>query len=169
LVENEFKSTIKSTFDELTGLTNRCGFSGIAKHVLTMCARTSIPATLLYFNIDNIKLINKQLGTEQGDKALLKFAQTLLNGFRSSDIFARLGGNEFSVLLTGTDKESIMTPTNRLYATLEAFNNSKSAPFQLEISYGLVHFDRNQHKNITDLLIEADTLMYVHKKMRRPD
>ncbi|MBN1379582.1 MAG: sensor domain-containing diguanylate cyclase [Gammaproteobacteria bacterium] len=167
LVESEFKITVETTTDELTGLTNRRGFRDIAKHVLTVCERTGIPASLLYFEIDNIKSINDKLGRQQSDRAIFEFAKILLDTFRISDIIARLGGDEFCVLLTGTDKTATMIPLNRLYALLDEFNARDSSPFELDISYGMVNYDRNQHHNISDLLVEADTLMYVHKKMRK--
>lgn len=167
LVENEFRATDKATIDPLTGLTNRRGFLAIAKHVLTVCERTAVPATLLYFDLDNFESIKDTLGPGQGDRAIFEFAKILLDNFRVSDIIARLGADEFCVLLTGADKVTTMVPLNRLYATLERFNSSDSAAFELDVSYGMVNYDRTQHHTVTDLLAEADTLLYVHKKMRK--
>jgi diguanylate cyclase (GGDEF)-like protein len=167
LVESEFRSTIKATTDELTGLTNRRGFMDIARHVLTVCERAGTPATLLYFNLDNSKVIDKKHGHQQGERAICDFAKILLDNFRVSDIIARLGDDEFCVLLTGADKLATMIPLNRLYSSLEEFNARDSALYELDVSYGVVIYDRNQHHTVTDLLAEADTLMYVHKKMRK--
>lgn len=167
LVENEFRATDKTTTDPLTGLTNRCGFLDIARHVLTVCERTGVPATLLYFDLDNLRSINDTQGRAQGDRAIFEFAKILLENFRISDIIARLGADEFCVLLTGADKVTTMVPLNRLYSTLEQFSLGDSAPFELDVSYGMVKYDRSLHHTVTDLLAEADTLLYVHKKMRK--
>lgn len=167
LVECEFKTPVQSTSDERTGLTNRRGFIDISHHVLTVCERTSLPATLLYFNLGNQKPANKRQNKEQEERAALEFSKMLLKTFRISDIIARLEIDEFCVLLTGADKDTTMIPLNRLYTKLDNFNAKKTIPYELDVSYGMVNYDRNEHHSITDLLAEADMLMYVQKNMRR--
>ena len=166
LVESEFKPAVKTTTDPLTKLTNRRGFLDIAHHVVTICERTGIPATLLYFNIDNPGTIFEQLGTQQSNEIVRQFAKILLETFRVSDIIARLDKEEFCALLTGADKTTTLIPLNRLYAALDNLSERETFAMDLDVSYGMVSYDRNQHHSIADLLAEADTLMYVHRKMR---
>src|SRR2546427_9053792 len=84
--------------DELTGLFNRRGFLELAVHQLKMARRTSQGALVFYCDMDGLKQINDDCGHDEGDLALLRAAAALKSSFRDSDILARIGGHEFSVL-----------------------------------------------------------------------
>jgi two-component system cell cycle response regulator len=92
-----------SLMDELTGLHNRRGFIGLADQRLKLNSREGLRSTLIFIDVDNLKFINDNFGHAEGDFALQQVAALLRECFRESDIIGRLGGDEFSVLLSHTD------------------------------------------------------------------
>ena len=88
-----------STRDELTGLYNRRGFSGLAEHRLKLAERQGSGVTLLFADLDNLKRINDTHGHIAGDRTIRDAGRILAQACRESDIVARLGGDEFAILL----------------------------------------------------------------------
>lgn len=167
MVEQELATLALATVDELTGLTNRRGFLCVANHALALCHRNRRPATLIFFDLDNLKAINDGCGHEAGDAALKAFAHILLEAFRDSDVVARLGGDEFCTLLTGTLQQQLSRPVRRLNTALQAHNARAGQPFQLAYSMGAVLYSRREHRDVADLLADADRCMYEHKRGKR--
>jgi diguanylate cyclase (GGDEF)-like protein len=163
MAEQELKSLTLATSDDLTGLTNRRGFEGIASYTLALCHRVGRPATVLYFDLDDFKSVNDSRGHAAGDRVLQDFAGHLLSTFRDSDVVARLGGDEFCVLLSGATTRDLPRPLallrNRRNRSGEAI-----APF----SVGAVSYDAKRHDDVAQLLEEADQEMYRRKRLRRP-
>ena len=90
--------------DPLTGLLNRRGFNEHASRELAHVARDSRPIALATFDIDHFKLINDEHGHVVGDRVLAHIARLLSNEARGIDVAARLGGEEFAVLMPGSDQ-----------------------------------------------------------------
>src|SRR5437588_1422229 len=87
-----------SLVDELTGLYNRRGFLAVTEQHLAAIRRNKKMPVILYADLDGLKVINDSLGHHEGDRALVKAAEIFRETFRSSDIIARIGGDEFVVL-----------------------------------------------------------------------
>ena len=164
MVQAELESIQLSTTDELTKLSNRRGFLLIANHAFNICQREDRMLTLLFFDLDKFKYINDTFGHAEGDGVLKLFSQFLLTQFRSSDIIARLGGDEFCVLCSGIKEENIQILLNRFQGTLNAYQNKE---YDLRYSVGCIQYDRKKHRTINDLLADADTKMYEHKRKNR--
>jgi len=94
-----------SLTDELTGLNNRRGFSILANGLFKFARRAGHQLCLLYIDMDSLKHINNTFGHTEGDTALNHFARILTETFRDSDVIARMGGDEFAVLLEDGDGE----------------------------------------------------------------
>lgn len=92
-----------ANIDALTGLHNRRAFMTFAEQQINLCERLNKPVTLLLMDVDNFKSINDTYGHEVGDKALVFLANIMRDNQRESDVTARLGGEEFVVLLANTD------------------------------------------------------------------
>ncbi|MBS3805629.1 MAG: sensor domain-containing diguanylate cyclase, partial [Oleiphilaceae bacterium] len=105
IVEAELMAVQLATSDQLTSISNRRGFIGLAQNSLNICARQKIPASLVFMDLDKFKILNDNFGHLAGDRALSLFAGQMEKTYRSSDILGRLGGDEFAVLLVNTDKE----------------------------------------------------------------
>ncbi len=106
-VESQLESANKeiqalAISDPLTGLYNRRGFIALAEQQLKLADRTRRGALLFFADLDGMKWINDTLGHEEGDRALVDIASILKETFRLSDIIARIGGDEFAVLVIDT-------------------------------------------------------------------
>jgi diguanylate cyclase (GGDEF)-like protein len=163
MLEQELKSLSLATMDELTGLTNRRGFDAIAAHTIAMCRRVDEPATLLYFDLDEFKLVNDSLGHGAGDRVLRTFAQQLRATFRDSDVVARVGGDEFCVLLTSATTETVERPLSLLEGRLRTREGEPMVGF----SVGVAPYDPGRHQNVQALVDEADAEMFRQKRARK--
>lgn len=158
-----------SITDELTGLFNRRGFFLIAEKQLQIAKRNDQNLFLLYADLDNIKTINDQLGHQQGDKALQEITQILQDTFRAADILARIGGDEFIVLMHGDNEiKSQKDIIYRLEKNIEQNNqdNNKRA-YELSISSVIGVFNHNAPCELDQIIREADALMYAAKQKKK--
>jgi len=162
MLEQELRSLSLATLDELTGLTNRRGFDAIAEHTIAMCRRVGEPATLLYFDLDDFKEVNDTLGHTAGDRVLRSFAQHLKATFRDSDVVARVGGDEFCVLLTSATTEHVDRPLALLEGRLQTRGGEPTVGF----SVGVAPYDPARHATVQALVTEADMQMYRQKRER---
>ena len=160
LVEDELKVTAQATLDELTGIANRRGFNTVAGHMLSLCERAGVSAELVYFDVNGMKIINDTYGHDAGDALLKHFAGLLLKSFRSADVVARVGGDEFVVLITAADK-----PARETLARLEELAAAEDRDIldQLAFSVGTAKSDPRDKVTVERLLADADADMYANK------
>jgi diguanylate cyclase (GGDEF)-like protein len=153
--------------DALTPLLNRRAFMRELNRVRTFAQRYGSPASLIYFDLDGLKRINDRFGHAAGDAALLTAAERLKANVRESDVVARMGGDEFAVILVQADYETAQTKAAALATAVErdpmAFGDW-SAP--LHVSFGVCQI--SQEADPETLVAEADAAMYAHKRARRP-
>ncbi len=100
--------------DSLVPLPNR---RGLVRHLEMLIARTQrygTPAAMLFVDLDGLKLVNDSFGHSAGDAALIRVARLLVEGVRSSDCVARVGGDEFAILLDHSDEASAIETAGRL-------------------------------------------------------
>ena len=156
-----------SLVDELTGLYNRRGFLAVTESHLAVIRRNEKVPVILYADLDGLKEINDSLGHHEGDRALVKAAEIFKDTFRSSDILARMGGDEFVVLAAIGSEESTESLATRLQEKFSASNASRNRPYDLSISVGLARFDPEAGHSIEDLMARADRAMYEDKRCKR--
>src|SRR5215211_516734 len=92
---------VAATTDALTGVSNRRGFTDEAERLIRKAAWKKQPVTVLMFDLDHFKAINDRFGHATGDEALRVFAMTATLCLRATDLFGRLGGEEFAAILPG--------------------------------------------------------------------
>jgi diguanylate cyclase (GGDEF)-like protein len=123
---------------------------------------------LTYLDLDGLKAINDVLGHKAGDQALLDAAGVLRKVFRKSDVVARIGGDEFAVLLTEPSQTDVDTVIiKHIRAKLEIYNKQVSRGYELLFSVGVTHYDPENPSSIDELLTRADKLMYEDKKSHK--
>ena len=154
---------VLSLTDQLTGLSNRRGFLILAQQTIKLMERDRSKAVLMYLDLDGFKLINDDYGHDEGDAALVMFSQVLRSTFRSSDLLARMGGDEFVVLALKTERSFERTITDRLRRNLEKANSDSGKPYSVRISIGVVEYDPDRPAFFEELIVEADRLMYENK------
>jgi diguanylate cyclase (GGDEF)-like protein/PAS domain S-box-containing protein len=151
--------------DDLTGLFNRRGFLTLSEQHCRTADRTGTKMYLLYLDLNGLKIINDNLGHEEGDKALIDTASILKKTFRKSDIIGRIGGDEFAVLISeisGSNVEKVIT--GNIEKNLKIHNEKYGRKHDLSLSMGFTHFVPGTSCSISGLLSKADLLMYEDKK-----
>jgi len=166
MVEQEIAAIQLATLDELTRISNRRGFIGLANHSLSLCARYKFPVALLIFDLDDFKVINDTLGHAEGDRALVGFTKVMQEVFRDSDVLARLGGDEFAVLLSKADEDSVTVTLARFDQALAEYNRSAGRGYALQCSVGYKISPVDSKVDIESLLSAADRQMYRHKESK---
>jgi diguanylate cyclase (GGDEF)-like protein len=169
MVEDEVAALELASVDELTGLSNRRAFQVLAEKSLAICRRQGCPATLLFLDLDDFKPINDRFGHDEGDCALREVADLLLETFRDSDVVARIGGDEFCVLLTGTSAVEMKQPIARMAESVRARNEAPGMRYALGYSVGVASLDPARPVSLVELVNEADRSMYEHKRAKRSD
>jgi diguanylate cyclase (GGDEF)-like protein/PAS domain S-box-containing protein len=152
----------RSLVDDLSGLYNRRGFFTLAEHQFKLNKRSHKGMVLFFADLDDLKGINDTLGHLEGDQALVDTANILRKTFRETDIIARMGGDEFVVLITAAADARIVL--RRLRQNLERFNTKGGRPYQIALSIGMAHYNPLFPSTIEDLVRQADSSMYENKR-----
>ena len=128
--------------------------------------RTFSPFAVLFFYLDHFKDINDRYGHDQGDRALIAFSSILEKSFRSSDLVARMGGDEFVVLAEHADGGTVTDLLARLESRLAEWNASSGTPWNIRPSIGTAFYDPGAPLDFDALLKQADEAMYEAKRGR---
>lgn len=156
-----------ATRDALTGLANRRSFFDVAETSLTQTRRYGSPMTVALLDLDHFKHINDTHGHAAGDAVLNTFADILRASLRDTDTPARVGGEEFAVLLTNTPLSEALIALERIRHTLD------ETPIQVgdraiyaTVSIGAVQWNAN-HLDVDGMLAHADAALYAAKRHGR--
>ena len=152
--------------DELTRLYNLRGFSLLGDHVLNLAHRTQAPCSVLFVDVDNLKLINDSLGHAIGSAILVETAEMLKKTFRETDVIGRIGGDEFAVVCQ-CSHVTISIAANRLEAAAVNRNAQPGRPFPLSFSIGYATADEHGRQSLQELLSLADKAMYEDKRHKK--
>ena len=145
--------------DALVPLANRRGMIRELETMIAQHERHDIPAAVLFVDLDGLKLVNDSFGHEGGDAALVHVARQLLTGVRTEDCVARVGGDEFCILLDRADEASAIETAERL-ADMVAGDDFMidGQPVPLSVAIGLTLVERGDTP--TAVLARADKAMY---------
>ena len=153
--------------DELTGLNSRRGLQAVGEQALYGARRAGTPVALLFIDVDGLKQINDTFGHAAGDDALRTIAHVIRSSTRDGDVAARIGGDEFCVLLLDKVGEAVERVRERITAGTEAATAERSLPFILSATIGACEVDARTPGSLAQLLERADSLMYEQKLRRR--
>ncbi|WP_428605099.1 GGDEF domain-containing protein [Sedimenticola sp.] len=149
--------------DTVTGLPNRLAYEDRLDQEFARWKRFGEPLTLLVWDIDDFKRINDRYGHHAGDKALRIIGQSLLLGLRETDFVARFGGEEFVMLLTGTNAEDAKNVAETARREVkESGIHSVGTRVEVTISCGLSEF--TQGDTPEDVFARADRALYEAKR-----
>jgi len=146
--------------DPLTGISNRRGFQRAFEQELARFQRHDAAFCLAILDVNGLKKLNDSKGHAEGDRVLKATANMLTETARKCDIVARIGGDEFAVLLPETDREGAQGYLERLRTVMEARLQGSS---RFEISVGVA----SSEDGIEDIFERADMAMYLAKPRRR--
>jgi diguanylate cyclase len=152
--------------DELTGLYNRRYIMDVLMRQKALADRGHMSFTLCYCDLDHFKQINDRFGHQAGDHALAEFARVAEGVVRSVDFVARLGGEEFLLVLVGADDQTASRVARRLCDRTRFLEVVEQAPdFRLTVSVGVASFRRGER--IEDVIQRADRALYQAKSQGR--
>lgn len=156
-----------SLTDDLTGLYNRRGFLALAEPK-RLANRDRKPMMVVSADLDGLKEINDTFGHQEGDVAIVEAAHILRKTFRKADIVARIGGDEFALLLTGGEAEFDRAELDgRLRKIVEKHNKGSERPYRISVSAGFAYFDAEGPHTFEEWLHRADTMMYEQKRGKK--
>lgn len=149
--------------DGLTGVYNRRYFENEIERVSNS---RNLPISIIIADMDRLKHINDTYGHRTGDKYLLKIAEILNHITRKNEVVARIGGDEFAIIVTGVELEEIKLLCERIKSEISKFNIKKELPLALSLSLGYA-IKKNYSEDINEIFIQADLAMYEEKKRGR--
>ena len=127
--------------DPLIKLPNRRGFMRELERLIARVDRYGLKAAMLFVDVDGLKVINDSFGHRAGDEALIQVANLLAKGVRHSDVVARIGGDEFGILLECAEEQSAHETAARLIdqiAACEVIHEGFSLPMSVAIGVGMI-------------------------------
>ncbi len=161
----KFKAELEARTDSLTGTRNRRSFFADSEKILETTKSKDITFSLLMFDIDNFKDINDTYGHSVGDEALRHFASAISNKIRDKDIFGRIGGEEFSLLLCGNGVEAVNMADRLREDISELKIETPKGQLQFTTSVGVAHL--TNETMIEELINLADKALYEAKENGR--
>lgn len=166
-----FKTTqqlqLLSTIDSLTEINNRLQFDRVLKEKLSSAERHNKELALLFLDLDNFKSINDHLGHRIGDLLLKETAKRLISCIRKEDFIARIGGDEFAIILNNIEQKD--TPSliaQKIINTISAKYKLENHEVNISTSIGIAYYPSSGTNEVT-LSKNADTAMYYAKTMGR--
>lgn len=143
--------------DVLTGLYNRRGWELALRDQETATSRFVQNSLVVVIDLDDLKMVNDTQGHEAGDKLLRLAGETIRSQFRDKDVVARVGGDEFAVLVAGTSNRESAKLLGRL----------REALVQAEVAASIGHALRLSNESMTETIRQADAAMYEEKRLRK--
>ncbi|MDQ7048506.1 MAG: GGDEF domain-containing protein [Enterobacterales bacterium] len=168
LKDSREKLRLQATHDALTGLPNRILFFELANKYLKIAGREQQDSMILFLDLDKFKQINDIHGHDAGDQLLKDTASRIANCLRDTDIVARIGGDEFLIMLANVNTmDSFKTIMQRIIsATSMPFVSPTGDSLQIGCSIGASHYPR-QGEHLTELIKKADLALYQAKNNGR--
>lgn len=165
-LKEEFKK--QANTDVLTNLFNRRYFFKHAAKEFSRAKRHGLEMAVISIDIDYFKKINDKYGHPIGDKVLIEMGQSILKNLRQEDILARVGGEEFSIILPDTTLEKAIPVAQRICHSENkiVIDEQNNETIKIQVSVGLVSIKATD-VNFDDLFIRADNALYQAKKTGR--
>ena len=156
-----------SLIDPLTGVANRRGFLQAGERLMVRTRFARRPAALLLFDLDRFKSINDKFGHHAGDAVLIAFCQLATSLLRPTDLFGRIGGEEFASLLPDTTRQDALCAGRAVACRVRSHPHTVAErPFTATVSVGVAISD-DASFDLSALLTAADQALYRAKALGR--
>ena len=162
-ISNEELLTVAAYTDSLTGIYNRkIGMEMLAKFVNEL--EIGAPAfTVCFLDIDDLKYVNDRFGHNAGDLYITTVTDLVKQSIRKSDVFARMGGDEFLVIFPKCPERVVTSIMGEVSKMLSAINEGNNPKTHYSISYGILEVSSEDDHDVESLLAESGALMYKMK------
>lgn len=164
LQDSEKELKVYAYFDKLTGLRNRVSLYDKMDDMIRQGKRQNILNAVVFMDLDGFKIINDTYGHDAGDYILVTVSQRMLKLLRESDTIARIGGDEFVMLLTNlSDKSKVNSIMDKLISILEEPILFKEIELNISLSAGITFYTNDKSLDSDELIRRADSAMYQAK------
>lgn len=154
---------LRAHYDVLTDLPNRRFFIEALENRINRCLRYGDNTALLFLDVDNLKTVNDTHGHAAGDALLIRLGQILSSHIRSADMVARIGGDEYAMLLDNLDADQVEKKIEFLMNRIGQANYQfEGQELKLSASFGFCFIGPKD--NVEDLMSRADASMYQAKR-----
>lgn len=162
-ITNEELMTIANYTDSLTGIYNRkIGLEMLTKFVNEL-KLDSPPFTVCFVDLNDLKYVNDKYGHQSGDKYIKTVVENIKKCIRLSDVFARMGGDEFLVIFPKCTSDIVINIFDDVSKKLDEENNKNNPKTYYSISYGILEVTAKKENHVESILSEAGAIMYTMK------
>lgn len=151
--------------DEVTGMLNARGFQPVAEQQIRLAERDGTEVSILFLDVDGLKRVNDEHGHPAGTTLIASAAEAIRAAIRRTDVPARVGGDEFCVIVTGGGL-AVGRILARLAEVVTEHNASSRSPYPLSLSVGTAVSTPEDRRSLDTLIGEADEHMYEDKRAR---
>lgn len=161
--EKELTATLENfaKYDHLTGIYNRRIGYEMLTNLIDVSYKMSFPVTVVYIDLDGLKMVNDSFGHKQGDHMLKSTVDLLREYVRESDVFFRYGGDEFVLGFNNSSSEGVSKLMDVANKRLE--EKFEMEDYSVRFSYGVYSYDGQEKSDVKFILDEADKRMYINK------
>lgn len=163
--EVEIKLSNLANNDSLTKIYNRRKIEEICENEIQRTQRYSNDLSIIFFDINDFKIINDELGHHKGDELLIKIAEVISQNIRTTDSLGRWGGDEFLIVLPETNFRKTKTIIKSLESQLKNINSDLGIKHEISCSFGLSQYEEND--TFDSFIKRADDSMYIEKDKHR--
>lgn len=156
-----------NVIDELTGINNRQGFLEHSEGLINLAQRHKLPLALIYFDINNLKVINNTYDNQTGDLLIKSFSDALSQSTRKEDIIARLDGDAFCFLGINTDDYDFIVLESRVQSAFSKSTQGNSKISNPTFNSSNKLFEHTNEFNIENMLSEVGNLMLEEKQVMK--
>jgi diguanylate cyclase (GGDEF)-like protein/PAS domain S-box-containing protein len=154
-----------SSNDPLTGLPNRKVFDEYSDKLHKLAIRNNKSISIAFIDLDKFKSVNDQFGHHIGDVVICEVANKLIHNVRTSDIIARVGGDEFIICLYDIgNRAHLKRHLERLISQISSISNVEGNSIDIGASIGSIITSTPQNVQVSEMITQADKLMYKAKK-----
>ena len=165
---SEAASRAAANIDSLTGIANRSAFLEGAERIIERCKRGNAPVSAMAFDLDRFKTITDTCGHAVGDEVIKRFCEVTAGMLRPNEVFGRIGGEEFTVVIPGAGIEATAVRADRIRASFVASCRFvKGYPVNATVSVGVAASDNAQECTLNALLESSDKALYCAKAAGR--
>ncbi len=161
--EVEEKMVKFATRDELTGVLNRRAGIEFLEQQIKIAERNSERFAVIYVDVNNLKVVNDNLGHNYGDNLIVEVCGGIKEEIRSTDIVARLGGDEFMIVMPKCDKKESEIIWKRIERAYNYLNNNFAREYKISASHGIYEYIVGSNTSVDIILETADKEMYKEK------
>ena len=161
--EVEEKMVKFATRDEITGVLNRSAGIQFLEQQIKIAERNSESFAVIYVDVNNLKVVNDNLGHNYGDNLIVEVCGGIKEEIRSTDIVERLGGDEFMIVMPKCDKKESEIIWKRIERAYNYLNNNFAREYKFSASHGIYEYIVGSNTSVDIMLETADKEMYKEK------